>query len=200
MTDETPEWDERTFLQLGDLAGRANVSIATLATAIERHGIQGWDRYGRFTTFKAGDAEAVVGLEFLARQHEWNCNVDNCQDGTQSPVESWEGPGYGVGWLDDEAPDFDAIAAESKGRSLPEPPKKSGGNGKGENHDMRLIAALLEVIDGTALGTKHPDYQSTQKLAQELEKVYGSRIGTEGSLVKKFSAARQKLQDRIDNL
>jgi hypothetical protein len=88
MTDldpPPPEWDERSFLSLFDLY-RIKTRISTLATAIERHGIQGWDRYGRFKTFKAEQPEAQAALDALATQLAWDWNLDNCQSSDQSPL------------------------------------------------------------------------------------------------------------------
>lgn len=186
MTDERPEWDERTFLQLGDLAGLATISTATLATAIERYGIQGWDRYGRFTTFKAGDSEAVMGLKFLAKQYEWNSNMDNCQEHTLSPAEAWDGPGYGVGWFANEAPDFDAIAAESKG-SPPKPPKQH--SKREETSNLNIIAAMLDFL------LRKASYKSEAALIDDLLTAgYDDYDGiSKRTLEKRFAAAKKSL-------
>ena len=170
--DETQEWDERTFLSLSRLI-EIKVRISTLATAIERHGIQGWDRYGRFNTFTVGDQKdeerlARGALDALARQHDWEIG----QRLDQSPVDFESnyfeyGGGLSMGWYDNEAPDFDAIAAESKGKS-PQQPKQKKGYRPDAMHS--LIGGMLMFIRGELDGEKtpHPAYSSQEALAKLL--------------------------------
>jgi hypothetical protein len=164
--DEPPEWDERTFLSLADLIGIGK-RVSTLAEAIERHGVQGWDRYGRFKTFKPSDPEAKNGLDFLARQYEWNCNGGNCQEDSCSPSDDYEGEGQTLGWYDDEHPDFEAIAAEKTGEN---PPRPKGKTGYRPDAMHGIIGGLLMFIRGELDGEKkqHPAYKSQEDLARLL--------------------------------
>lgn len=201
--------EQPVFKALWHLIGREKIAIGILATAIEEKGVQGWDRFGRFKTFKADSSDPEIAekynkvLDTLAEQHEWDQDPQPDYD-SRSPMEeadafpdlaNW----LNFGWLENDLPNFSEFSSESASQPAA-PQKPSNVNNKGEHHSMRLIAALLEVIDGKAFGNKHPDWKSAQDLAKELEAIYQTRIGTADSLVKKFSAARKQLQDRIDNL
>lgn len=188
------------------LIKREQVEIATLADAIEKNGIYGWDRFGRYKKFDAkctghDGAKYQAVLDRLAEQYQWSS--DDIPDmERQSPVEEAEDfPDYSSvlywGWPSELVPDFASIA--QKAADNPAPPKRNRSNPKGDNHSMRLVGALLEIIDGTILESKHPRFKSSQNLAQILEEKYGRRIGSAESLAKKFTDARQALHDRLAN-
>jgi len=76
------------FRDLGSLL-YDDVGTGILATAIEQHGIQGWDRYDRFVDFKPDSSEAHLALDLLAAQAAWSRDES---DDTPSPLEAAVGP------------------------------------------------------------------------------------------------------------
>ena len=61
MNDKVEE-----FLSLAKLLTQRKVSVAALATAIESHGVYGWDRFGRLKEFKSDSKGAGKALDLLA--------------------------------------------------------------------------------------------------------------------------------------
>lgn len=179
------------------------ISVATLATTIEEQGIWGWDRFGRTRLFEAGDSgddgvRYANVLNELAAQYAWEIDSQNIEE-TESPVQCADHlSSLNFGWYADETPDFSSSQGNTSKSVAPPNPRRN--NPKGDNKNKGIIGALLEVIDGTALGDKHPEYQSGAALARDLEKTYKGKVGTEDSLVKKFAEARQMLHDQINHL
>src|SRR5690349_14686249 len=93
------EEDDNPFVCLAQLLYRG-VSVATLATAIERHGIYTWDRFGRFGIAKRRDRERA--FDALAREHDWMELDPHEQSRTQSPADEWadepSSPYANFGW------------------------------------------------------------------------------------------------------
>jgi hypothetical protein len=139
------------FKSLLHLICRDKIGIGTLASAIEKKGIQGWDRFGRFKEFTleesiGDDAVRLAGvLDTLAEQYAWDG-----EPGTESPIEEYDryacdGRRYSLdwGWLESKMPLFSAIVAEAAGEPV-EPLRKP--SVREENNDKVLIGILLQVL------------------------------------------------------
>lgn len=137
------------FKPLWHLISREKIAIGTLATAIEKSDIQGWDRFGRFKPFKSDskgdDCDRFNRvLDALAAQHRW----DEAPDANRSPLdeaEDFAGSNHCFewGWLENQLPDFSAIVAGAAGQPS-EPERKP--SKREENNDKVLIGVLLQVL------------------------------------------------------
>ena len=99
------------FRTLGDFL-REKVSVVTLATAIEKHGIYTWDSFGRFGL--ASDADLTRALSLLEAQYKWeNDPTVSLLEDPRSPFEQseddWDDPFASFGWAAEVAPNFDNI-------------------------------------------------------------------------------------------
>ena len=94
-----------------------------LATAIEKHGLDGWDGYGRWGQFKKTDAATKLALDDLQRVHYEMVKsgaTDLTDDDSQpdSPKKSWHSavggasfpkPIHHMGWLSNKLPDLEKV-------------------------------------------------------------------------------------------
>lgn len=83
------------FLSLVDLMN-AKVSVSTLASAIETHGVYSWDAFGRYKHFK-GEEAVKPALDALAEAR------------FMEPEEAAYSQADTFGWASDESPDFGDI-------------------------------------------------------------------------------------------
>ncbi len=140
---DIPNDEDNPFLILGYLLDR-NVSVATLASAIEQDGIYTWDRFGRFgLTDMEGKAEALHLLEI---HHKWESTPpqERSYEESRSPMEQWEcvwDNAYAhFGWATKVAPDFDKIL-----HAQPEVPTIPGVKIKRKAPDT-FVAALTKLL------------------------------------------------------
>ncbi|HJV26323.1 MAG TPA: hypothetical protein VJ673_11580 [Aromatoleum sp.] len=134
---------ENDFMCLGTLIARG-VSHATLATAIENHGIYGWDQYGRFRQARGREKEAPLRL--LARSYAWLHSMDRNSpyDDELDPLSRAEDEAETIfGWPADQCPDFDAIKAGTK---IVLPPQRKGAETKVTSSRLVIIAALARAL------------------------------------------------------
>jgi hypothetical protein len=99
------------FRTLGDFL-REKVSVVTLATAIEQHGIYTWDRFGKFGP--ASESDRTRALSLLEAQYKWeNDPTVSLLEDSRSPLErsedDWDDPFESFGWAAEVAPNFDNI-------------------------------------------------------------------------------------------
>lgn len=187
--------DGNPFLSIGDFIQYGNVSIASLATAIETCGIYSWDQYGRFKRFGADTEQGKLVLRMLAAVYEYQHNPEpNFRANTQHPLDQcagdWDDPFYRFGWTSEVAPDFDAIKAgqlEAKKPAKQDPRK--------ETAYLNIIGVLLEYIEGSAPGVcKHPAYNGISELAEYIDDRYKGYYGVSASnLSRKFPEAKRAL-------
>ncbi len=109
--------NQTKLITLGKLISE-DISIPTLATAIEKEGIYTWDRFGRLV--KACDTNYAFVLNLLAEQYKWVLDpyvgrltdprspLEKCEDGphTAEEAEEWDNPFDQFGWSADVLPDF----------------------------------------------------------------------------------------------
>lgn len=110
---------------------------ATLASAVERFGIEGRDQFGRHGKFKPGSPEAVEALAALAAQYRWEQSDIYEQSPADDLVEWPESPFLRFGWPDDALPDF-SPAGDS--------PKRTGAATKADDTLLTIIAALAVEV------------------------------------------------------
>lgn len=177
------------LMTLADLLND-EVDVGALATVIEKDGIYGWDRYGRFKHFKAEDQGAIDALDLLADMARYVP-----EPGSSSPLEESERRGdfkYNVhGWPEDKLPDFASIGAETP--RVPRPQAVS----RTENGRLAIIGALLDFIEGKYERTPDTDFKSPGKFAEWLAtKMNGIPGGSLGNIRRQFKLAREHIDDR----
>jgi hypothetical protein len=185
-------WDakaEKPFLDLGQLLLYADCRPDQLATAIEKHGIQGWDRFGRFTSFSSTSPQGQQALDALA--HARSLYLEK---GTYKLEEFVDAPFDRFGWLSDVMPDLD-LASSAGPASPDEPPEHRKAQAKeikirNARELTHVIGALLMFIRGEVSEHKHPDYAGQTKLIDLLDAEFDGYSGvTEGYLTKLFPDA-----------
>ncbi len=145
---EIPNEDDNPFVSLGDLLSK-KVSVATLATAIEKHGIYTWDRFGRFGKIEKENAAtaAATAFDYLARVVEWEDehagDAPGIHPAEQHPLDATNGmstPFCTFGWAKEVLPDLDTIK-----HAQTEAPQKPGVAVKRKAPD-KFVAALVRLL------------------------------------------------------
>jgi len=181
------------FLSLRQLlSAPQQVTVGTLATAIENHGIYSWDRYGRFKKFSKETPEFQRALELLAMVHKFEDDESPRQD--QHPLDEANGlddPFVQFGWAQEVAPDFKAIRSVQ----MEAPSKKQPGEQRMETSNLRIIAALLQYVSGGVTGVeKHPHYKSEAELILTLEAEHKGTAGlSQRNFQDKFAQAKRAM-------
>ena len=188
--EEPKKEKEPTFISLEALLDRVEVGV--LATAIEKGGVQGWDRYGRFGAFDAESAEARAALDLLS---EWHLGAQERLLAPRDPMfedsaDCFISEYARYGWPDNCLPDFKSIGtAMVKMRSTPE---SAQAKAKGEKANLGIIDGLLLVVEGELGTSAHTAYESEAKLIQHLqEKMAGYPGNSKRNLEAKFAAAKR---------
>ena len=141
------------FITLGQLIWQ-NISIPTLATAIEKEGINTYDRFGRLA--KACDTDRSYILELLADQYKYETDFRTYVKSNGTPLsplerfeeppqdaeeaEDWDNPFEQFGWSADAPPDFNNIR-----QSQIEAEPKKVGNVRRKAPDA-FVAAFVRLL------------------------------------------------------
>ena len=156
------------FNTLADLLDFSSpVPVATLATAIERHGISGWDRFGRFIendeTIKKNALEALGRyVDWFSKEYlvfQWpdypTGNISDCPLESELRRFAWK-----VGAL----PNFEEIGATIE--AMPEPPRSKSGETRRHDTLMVLVAALAKQagIDFAERGASRRIMEATERI------------------------------------
>ncbi len=164
-----PNYEGNPWLPLANLL-KIRTPVAKLATAIEKYGIQTYDRFGRRIPATDEDAEVEVSkayaLDLLAGYYDFARNQHlypptNTDDWLES-----DSPLFDFGWPADEAPDFDKIEAEE----VPRPPKTKYPDMDAPVGVVRrrsfltVIAALCETC-----GLKYNGWGTAQRIKEATE-------------------------------
>lgn len=161
-------------------------SPGTLATAIEKAGIYGWDRYGRFKHFKPNEPEVHLALDALA----WQARHEDDPDSPSPMFDEGINALSRFGWPANEQPDFAAIEAGA----LPAP-ERPHVNQKSENSTLAIVGSLLAFIKGELGTPPHPEFASEAQLivllAQQCRGYHGMSAR---NLQDKFAAAKKLLE------
>ncbi len=180
-------------------------SIGDMASAIERGGVWGLDRYGRFLRFEGNSREALEALDALAQQYAF-VSESHLRDPSQyeevplSPLEKADefSPFIRYGWPGDRPPEFGGTEATHPPVPSALRGRAAGGTVKGANADLRVIGALYAVIRGDDGGQKHPEFTTQAALIELLVKRYGGATGiTHGNLTKKLPQALKELESAL---
>lgn len=167
------------------------VAIGTLATAIEKYGIWGWDRYGRSRHFSHDSEKGKEALDLLAAQSNFMGDSEQelspLDEGQLQPISPYDT----FGWKESEVPDFEAIEREDPGPPPPRPQSAS----KSANAYLVVIGVLLEFIKGgRGSAKKHPSFESEAALIREIVKNNQEVAGLgERALQDKFAYAKRTL-------
>lgn len=175
------------FLTFTDLIYKLDHSIATLATAVEQHGIYFWDRFGRFS--KSTNGKGVeAALDNLAWLYKERFDDELGEEKIDEDMYREWGDRYG--WLSSDFPDLEGIVKNQS--SAPEAPKPSGpGQVKSDNANAGIIRALLMFIRGEFKEVvPHPNFKSENQLSEFLDKkMMGFPGCSERNLKAKFKHA-----------
>ena len=157
------------WLSLADLLKR-KISVATLATLIEKSGIQAYDRFGRriLATGECDESKAIKeeALSLLAYCHSDRHSDDDRWLQEDSPLQEF-------GWLSDESPNFEKNQLEEVPKSFT--PKKRDIDAPVSTRTRRtyltIIASLCEIcgIKANARGASQRIKEATQKLGSPVD-------------------------------
>jgi hypothetical protein len=214
MVSRTVKTPERQFHTLMDLMVIDGISIPVLASAVEQFGVQGRDKFGRLRSYQGrDDANIASVLTALSVELEapWYAMVDWGGKADTSDASSAEiykifcsdEDGFLLwGWQHAALPNFKAIRIDDEPPRVAQTVSASygafGGLTKGENYNMVLIGALLEVIDGTAGSSKHSDFEHNRQFAAFIEEQFQGAAGRKDTLERKFSHAKTALKNKLD--
>lgn len=135
------DYDGNPFLAIDKiLEGR--VSIGVMATAIERHGVYTWDRFGRFGL--AGDKAKARALDALATLYSYSYfylirQISDDPDYMEKEKDVAMATLQRFGWYSDRCPDFEAIRG---GLDMREMPQRKGADTRSRDTMLVLIAAM----------------------------------------------------------
>lgn len=137
---------------------REGYTVAQLASAIEMHGVQGWDRFGRFDRHKPASSACTQALDALATYQSateefWQDLQDNPPRTTEemgtraSPldeVSEWVANDlHKFGWPPDQTPAIDRSVLYP---NPPRPPKK-GSEDESPRNILLMLGAVLDYLD-----------------------------------------------------
>ena len=107
-----PDDKKNPWTSLAELLGK-KISVAALATAIEKEGIRTWDRFGRFVKASVGDAsdsysqaQALDLVAHVNKLFEEKQDTYEQQGELHRYLEDYDSPLFRFGWPADECPDF----------------------------------------------------------------------------------------------
>ncbi len=222
MTAVTDTTEADPFISIGTLLTRPlpgasrPISTATLATAIEKYGVQGWDGYGRFALFtdqdkgdtpgsadKAIHYKAALGAVKKEADHDWDTWLEQIPE--PSPAE--DGTGNGTvfdryGWRESVLPDFAKIDT-----SLPAGPRRSSQGKRLDNANAALIGVMRLLMVGDkqredfAVDTAFPVYRSQNDLIGailDVAEANNFKGLSKSTLESKFAEARKVLNERVE--
>lgn len=168
-------------------------SVGDVATAIEKLGCYGDDRFGRFMPL--GDQEKANVLDVLAQLHEHYLDwlyipprpdpfVDSSPIDERCDHPNWSDPLWRYGWPSDARPEFSSSPSAVADAQSAKPVAA-----RAETTYLNIIGALLELVLNHRQGR-----DSEAAVIRELVKNYGDKQGiSESNLQKKFPAAKRSL-------
>jgi hypothetical protein len=179
-------------------------TVAQLATAVEQHGVIGWDRYGRYGTFKPSDDATKSALDALAdflraEDRFWE---KKSQEPNPDPAEGnldgsfintledwWSLPIHRFGWQRDNLPPIDR-------KIEPLAPKRRKKEDEfSQKTLLNIIGCFLSYIGERSKSGKPIYSPSEAQLAERFladdRRLYGT---SDRNLDKVFEAAKRQLR------
>lgn len=158
------------FMSLDELVDASFASCGVLASYIERFGVDGWDRYGRYKSFLPGanEKEVSAALDFVAECMSRYMRLGGkWREDDSWPY--WENRRFG--WRFKDIPDFSAAVP---GAATPEPiPRFSP---KEENNLLRLVGVLVKLLvtkgDPLPAGKGRKLFSSQEELIGTIEELF----------------------------
>jgi hypothetical protein len=132
------------YLSLGKAFKQA--SPGAIATAIEKTGIFGWDRFGRWRQFKPDSKEAGRALDAIADVYDYESDPERSIRDEEHPLDAGAMyPGYLwelFGWPIGSVPEF----VEDTPSRVPQTPARTAGETRRKQSYLKVIDALLSHI------------------------------------------------------
>ena len=197
LLDASLEEDKNNpYIALKKLVNHENVSVATLATAIENCGIYTWDKYGRFKLFQKDTPEAQKALLLIQNIFEYENDPTPGNSDKQHPLDAsndWDDLYWRFGWAVKELPNLKTI----KDGQLEMLRKEKPIGKREESNNLKIIGALLKIIKGEMTGIKqHPNYTGEAPMILDMEADFSKE--NEGfskrNLETRFAEAKQALK------
>ncbi len=170
--DTPADADDGVFVSLLELLRAGLWSTGILATAIEKVGIQGWDRYGRFVHAKSNE-ERRTALDLLADFVSWRREAQ-ARDGFQC-YEFSDYPGGDMlrywGWSAQDLPDFSV---------MPSSPLDDAGPVRATSGETKRRASLgiLAAAFARAAGMPEKRHQRVAWATEQVE-LLGATLGAD---------------------
>jgi hypothetical protein len=161
----------------------------SVVSAVEKTGLTGWDRFGRWGEFKPKDRTVVDALDAIAhvlQQKEVGYEFFDVDD----YIESTAGLHnlHFVGWRIGHLPDFRKFKNDAP--SKPSIPRKE--SVRQVNNDLLRMAFLLRLLTGEEGGDKHPLFSTDKSIKEYAQEKFGHLDGLASrTLEDKFSEARK---------
>jgi hypothetical protein len=176
-------------------------TVAQLATAVEKHGISGWDSFGRFGAFKPKSDGAMLAFKALADFYSFETAYYNRRDALSmgqdmtSVFDHLKGMDTQIeffGWPIDKLPSID--------RSEVHPPRPSTRRQRyEESAPLMAVGALLECLHNIRK-SKRPTIPNESGLIDEILDTYtGIKYITKGTLQNVFTDAKVALKERLSD-
>jgi hypothetical protein len=182
--------ESEQFLSLFDLL-TDGYQPSVLATAIENHGLHGWDRFGRYGPMSAVSVDAKLALNALANIHEAMVNPDPQAEPWDLSVDH-----YSIisryGWMQSVRPDLAKIQ-----EGIVEVPRPQS-VAKYEKNVLMLIGALLDFIEHGIRSKPHPGFKDIETLATAIDTATDAKYGLgRTSTLQKMRSARDALREKF---
>ena len=177
-----PENDGNYLCSLGFVLVELGIPILRVVEQIEKGGVYGVDRFGRFGHRKPGSSEAQLALDALAVQLE-----SMRPDSDIAPpldLDQNDTPFSLMGWCLRDLPDFKSSSSHEQAPIVV----------RKYRSQIRLVGALLEMVRGEKTFQAHPQYVSDAQLVQLLNENFGDFGGlSERNLRSIFSEAAKAM-------
>ena len=179
---------------------------AQLASAVEKHGVSGWDRFGRFGQFKPPSDGARSALDTLADYHSAlndayeraNQELDNPEPGDPYPglddpldflaEHTHTVPLHHFGWPPDKLPSIDRTVQH------PPPPTRKISS-RSADETLNALGGLLLVLRDLNKSGKTMKIPSEAALIDKVVEKFPRFPGLSNSnLINKFAAGKQSVE------
>ena len=156
-----------------------NTLHSEIADAIEKVGISGWDRYGRYLeNSKPGRVKssvAIDALNALAEDYAW-CREDHYPEGREPRDIKYTHTSnlFNFGWIRSKKPEFTVIEKDSARSQKPR-----GYSPKERNNHLKVIEMFLKILIPTeADKALRVHFKSQGGLIKFIQEKFGDTPGT----------------------